>query len=166
MATGTFPISSPAALVGRRPRPTTALGIAGRRVRDPKPRPEKASEATPLGRLFGSPCWGGSASSWWWCFWRFRVLPSAPLAHQPQEEDHRGGGKSEASPVKDDVEVEAGQTRGVYRPAGAGADRGAAGFAARVVDVGLNGSVTGRSSAGLDSAPTGAVPPLIPTDHT
>ena len=53
MATGTFPISSPAALVGRRPRPTTALGIAGRRVRDPKPRPEKASEATPLGRLFG-----------------------------------------------------------------------------------------------------------------
>ena len=51
MATGTFPISSPAALV--RPRPTTALGIAGRRLRDPKPLPEGKSEGTPLHRLFG-----------------------------------------------------------------------------------------------------------------
>ena len=53
MATGTFPISSPAALFGRRPRPTTALGIAGRRLRDPKPKPEKESELTPLHRLLG-----------------------------------------------------------------------------------------------------------------
>jgi hypothetical protein len=58
MATGRFPISSPATYVRRRPRPGTPLGIAGRRLGDPKPRPEAESEGTPLHRLLGAAALG------------------------------------------------------------------------------------------------------------
>lgn len=55
MATGTYPISSPALIARRRPRLVmTPQGIvADRRVRGRRPEPREESEGTPLLRLFG-----------------------------------------------------------------------------------------------------------------